>query len=136
MTYWKLRIVCNFMRLLNNPDGPVPPLPNPCPASELRQSVPETTALSFSSPTAVPTKQTTPSDTKSVYHMSMRELRDTLEAMQIRNAELEEKEFETEQLRLKVDQLQAQLGMTENELQKSRKKCKRLHLELSEVCRL
>ena len=65
--------------------------------------------------------------------MSMRELRDTLEAMQIRNAELEEKEFETEQLRLKVDQLQAQLAMTENELQKSRKKCKRLHLELSEV---
>ena len=65
--------------------------------------------------------------------MSMRELRDTLEAMQLRNAELEEKEFMTTQLGLKVDQLQAQLAMTENELQKSRKKCKRLHLELSEV---
>jgi len=63
----------------------------------------------------------------------MRELRDTLEAMQLRNAELEEKEFMTTQLGLKVDQLQAQLAMTENELQKSRKKCKRLHLELSEV---
>ena len=67
--------------------------------------------------------------------MSMRELRDTLEAMQLRNAELEEKEFMTTQLGLKVDQLQAQLAMTENELQKSRKKCKRLHLELSEVSR-
>lgn len=65
--------------------------------------------------------------------MSMRELRETMEALQTRNAELEDKEFETEQLKLKVDQLQHQLELSDGELLKCRKKCKRLHLELSEV---
>ena len=73
---------------------------------------------------------------KSVYHMSMRELRDTLEALQTRNADLEDKDFETEQLKLKVDQLQHKLEVTDDDLLKCRKKCKRLHLELSEVMHL
>ena len=65
--------------------------------------------------------------------MSMRELREMLEALQIRNTELEEKEFETEQLKLRLEQVQQQLAITEAELAKSRKKCKKLHIELAEV---
>lgn len=119
----------SFLNFLNGHDEVAKSYqPDPMPSENLSRKMFSPSPAPSSKP---PSKPGTPNQ-KSVYHMSMRELRDTLEAMQLRNAELEEKEFMTTQLGLKVDQLQAQLAMTENELQKSRKKCKRLHLELSE----
>jgi len=74
----------------------------------------------------------TPAVEKSPCHMSMREMRETLEALRTRNNELELTNTKTELLEVEVQELTSRLEVTEADLTKTRKKCKKLSLELSE----